>query len=430
VLVLGAGSSGAVCHFTSANCHIGPWLWPGSSDNESSQFVQSVDSNSSLTGQFEPGLRVRVVLRGYTVPTDFAFTDPNHVLISEKRGVIWEADLATAKRRIVLDLRKETNTAFFRGVMTVAADPDFEANHFVYVVYSVRAAHAAPEAPTTVRLTRFTLGPSGVGRDPRVLLGAIRGRSCAALPAAVDCIPGDVDHLGAQIAFAKDGTLFVSTGDGGGRDRRVEKSALRAQDVDSLGGKVLHITRNGLGVPANPFFDGNPRHNRSKVWALGLRNPFRLARDPRKGTLVTGDVGAFRFDEIDVVRRGADLGWPCFEGNVHHKPYASTAVCRGVYARTAALTRPVLTEPAKTVIAGGTFVSSTLARDLQGAYLYASAGRGWLRALSFSARDLAARSHVLARNLPGPIAIHTDAAGELFILCLGTGDLLQVSAQS
>jgi glucose/arabinose dehydrogenase len=403
---------------------------PGSSTDENTQFVKSVDSKSSLTGRFEAGLTARVASQGYTMPTDFAFIAPGRILVSEKRGLVWEANLATGRRRIALDLRKQTNTAYFRGIMTVAADPDFQADHFFYVLYTVAAGRHPATDPTTVRLTRFTLARSGRAGDPRVLLGTVRGRSCSTLPAASDCIPADVDHLGSQIVFAPDGTLYVSTGDGGGWDSRIEKTALRAQDVNALGGKVLHITRAGLGLPGNPFFDGNPKDNRSKVWALGLRNPFRLARNPRTGMLVVGDVGVHRFDEIDVVKRGADLGWPCFEGDVHHRPYSSTALCRGIYPQSASFTKPVLTEPAKTVIAGGTFVTNELAAAMHGTYVYASTGHGWVRSLSFASRGLSAVTRLVARKLPGPVAIHMSPAGDLYILCLGTGDLLHISAQS
>ena len=353
------------------------------------------------------------------------------MLVSEKRGVVWEANLATTQRRIVLDLRKDTSIGYFRGLMTVAADPDFSRNHFIYVLYSVTNGSAASPAPTTARLTRYTLDATGEASHPHVLLGTVRGRSCSTLPSSADCVPADLDHLGAQIAFAPNGTLFISTGDGGGYDSKVETAALRAQDINSLGGKVLHITRDGLGVPSNPFFDGNPKDNRSKVWAIGLRNPFRLARDPRTGTLVAGDVGSHRFDEIDVVRRGADLGWPCYEAEVHHPPYASTSFCKNFYTRSkSSLSWPIKTEPSTTVIVGGTFLPTLLTGDVHGSYLFASLGHGWLRAMSFAARDLSATSHVLAEKLPGPVAVHTDPLGDLYILCLGTGDLLRISAQS
>jgi glucose/arabinose dehydrogenase len=432
VLVVGAGSGAAVCHYTSVNCRIGGlFSSKESAEQEDEQLIHSLKSGATVDGDFADGLSARVAFSGFTMPTDFAFLTSREVLVSEKRGVVWEANLATGARHIVLDLRKQTSVAYFRGLMTVAADPAFARNHYIYVLYSVTNGKATSTAPTTARLTRYTLGSNGEASHPRVLLGTVRGRSCSTLPSSADCVPAEVDHLGAQIAFARNGTLFVSTGDGGGHDLQVEKEALRAQDIDALGGKILHLTRSGLGVRSNPFFDGNPRSNRSKVWAIGLRNPFRLSRDPRTGALVTGDVGSHRFDEIDVVPRGANLGWPCYEADVRHPPYASTGLCRKLYTRSkAALSWPVRSEPSSTVIVGGTFVPQSLARDVHGTYLFASLGHGWLRAMAFSPRDLAATSRVLAQKLPGPVAIHTSPAGDLYVLCLGTGDLLRIATQS
>jgi len=432
VLVIGAGAGTAVCHYTSVDCRIGKFFFSQESTaQEDKQLIKSLKSGSRVNGDFADGVSARVALTGFTEPTDFAFLTTSRVLVSESRGIVWEANLATNERRIVLDLRKDTSLGYFRGLMTVAADPGFARNHFIYVLYSVTHGKATSTAPTTARLTRYTLGSNAEAERPRVLLGTVRGRSCSTLPSSADCIPADLDHLGAQIAFAADGTLFISTGDGGGYDYKVETESLRAQDVNSLGGKVLHITRRGLGVRSNPFFDGNPKDNRSKVWAIGLRNPFRLARDPQTGVIVAGDVGSHRFDEIDVVRRGADLGWPCYEAAVHHLPYASTRVCRKFYARSkSSLTWPVKTEPSTTVIVCGTFLPNGFASDVHGTYLFASLGHGWLLVMSFSARDLAATSHVLAQKLPGPVAVHTDALGDLYVLCLGTGDLLRISAQS
>jgi glucose/arabinose dehydrogenase len=432
VIVVGGGSAAAVCHFSSVNCHVGRFFFSKETTaQQDKELVTSLKSAGTVTGVFADGLSARVALTGFAEPTDFAFLTPTRVLVSEKRGVVWEANLSTNERRIVLDLRKDTSLGYFRGLMTVAADPAYAHKHFIYVLSSVTNGKATSTKPTTARLTRYTLGATGEAENPHVLLGTVRGRSCSTLPSSADCVPSDLDHIGAEIAFAPDGTLFLSTGDGGGYDSRVEKEALRAQDVNSLGGKVLHITRSGLGVPSNPFFDGNAKDNRSKVWATGLRNPFRLARDPQTGALVAGDVGSHRFDELDVVRRGADLGWPCYEADVHHPPYALTSFCSSFYTRnTSSLSWPVKAEPSTTVIVGGTFLPKGLAADVDGTYVFASLGHGWLRAMSFSTRDLAATTHVLAQKLPGPVAIHVSPAGDLYIVCLGTGDLLRISAQS
>jgi glucose/arabinose dehydrogenase len=103
--------------------------------------------------------------------------------------------------------------------------------------------------------------------------------------------------------------------------------ALRAQLVDSLAGKIIRIDPDtGDGIPGNPFFDpAQPRAARSRVWSLGLRNPFRFAvrpgtgshqrSDANPGSLYIGDVGWSTFEDLNVANGpGQNFGWPLYEG--------------------------------------------------------------------------------------------------------------------
>jgi len=90
--------------------------------------------------------------------------------------------------------------------------------------------------------------------------------------------------------------------------------AFRSQSLDSLAGKILRIDpATGQGLPTNPFFTGDPSDAASKVWALGFRNPYRIAVRP--GTtgderLYVADVGWMDWEEINVVAAGDNGGWP------------------------------------------------------------------------------------------------------------------------
>jgi glucose/arabinose dehydrogenase len=152
-----------------------------------------------------------------------------------------------------------------------------------------------------------------------------------------------------SLVFGEDGTLLVSCGDGasysvvdkGGTisgssntgladgiiKPKEDVGAYRAQLVDSHSGKVLRVDpATGDGVPSNPFYVANaPRSPRSRVWAMGLRNPFRMTMlpesgshnpaDAKPGTLYVGDVGWNDREELNVCDgRGQDFGWPVFEG--------------------------------------------------------------------------------------------------------------------
>lgn len=103
----------------------------------------------------------------------------------------------------------------------------------------------------------------------------------------LDDIPADYgEHMGGNVKFAPDGSIFLSTGDEA-TAATVDDAALRAQDLDSLAGKVLHITPSGQGLPTNPFCtNGDVGANRWKVWAYGLRNAFRFNLRPENGGAV------------------------------------------------------------------------------------------------------------------------------------------------
>ena len=111
-------------------------------------------------------------------------------------------------------------------------------------------------------------------------------------------IPNGFIHDGGRLLFDADGTLFVSTGETGEPEL--------AQDRDSLGGKILHITPDGDPAPDNPV-TGSP------VWTMGHRNVQGLAFDD-DGQLWATEFGANTWDELNRIEKGRNYGWPVVEG--------------------------------------------------------------------------------------------------------------------
>ena len=423
VVALGLGSGAALCRYK-FDCRL-----HGSATKADAKLLESLvrSGRTSSPAKLAPGLAEDVVGDGFRFPTDFAFLPDGRVLVAEKAGRLLLLG-EHGRTRVVLDLRARVDQTLFRGLVSVAADPDFDRNRWIYAVYTPRPVDQADEAPTVVRLSRFTLPPAGRAGGERVLVGRARPRSCTDLPSTADCLPSDVDHVGAQIAFAPDGTLYLSTGDGGGRDGQREETALRALDVDSLSGKVLHVTRAGLGVPSNPFWNGDAKANRSKVWALGLRNPFRLALDPAGGLPVVADVGRSAIEEIDVARRGANLGWPCLEGDRRVGPYADDDRCRAVYAAPTSVAGPLLAvpHPDGASITGGAFAPGSFPSGLGGAYLFADWGNGWLRSVHIAGGVAEGAPRQIGTGLPGPTAIHAGPGDAIYYAALNTGELRRI----
>jgi glucose/arabinose dehydrogenase len=135
-------------------------------------------------------------------------------------------------------------------------------------------------------------------RDNRVLRMEYDGARLGPPTAILTGIPHGFIHDGGRLAFGPDGYLYVSTGETGVRDL--------AQREDSLAGKILRITQDGRPAPGNP----DPR---SPVWSLGHRNVQGLAFDDA-GNLWASEFGQNTWDELNLIEKGTNYGWPQVEG--------------------------------------------------------------------------------------------------------------------
>ena len=372
------------------------------------------------------------VVSGLTSPTSFAFVPDGRIFIAEKTGIVRVVKNGALLGTPLIDLRSRVNDYWDRGMLGIAVDPAFASNGFVYLLY-VRENNAADySGQKTSRLTRVTVtGDVASLSSEVVLLGGQGGATCKTLPAGADCIPSEnPSHAPGAIRFASDGTMFLTTGDGASFNV-VDPDALRVQDLDSLAGKVLHVTTAGLGVATNPFWNGTASANRSKVWASGLRNPYRFGLRPGSNTPYVGDVGWNTWEEINVALPGRNFGWPCYEGNPQQAGYAALSACQALYAQganavTGALV-PYNHNGAGAAATGGAFYTGTVfPAEYQGAYFYGDYAQGVLRVISVDANHaLVGAVRSFATGVPGPVDIQTDGAA-LWYLSITTGRLRRV----
>jgi glucose/arabinose dehydrogenase len=425
VLIGGGGSAATACKLW-LNCHT---HGTPSLANE----IQNYQGKSSGIKVDRSDLAVATVAKGFTYPTDFAFLDDSHLLVAERDGRVLSVTTAgVVSPTPVLDLRPRIDERYFRGILGFAIDPDFKSHPYIYVAYTPKMG--GPKAVSTiVRVSRFTMvdGRADPGSE-RVIVGKDDSRPCEAQPTSADCLPSSLDVDGSDIAFGSDGTLFISTGFGGGLER-VEHSALLAQDVNTLGGKLLHVDRDGRGLPDNPFWSGDPNANRSKVWALGFRNPFRfgqVATDPL--TFLVGNVGWNWRESIYRVTRGGDYGWPCYEGLMRTPEYNATAFCSAYYsAHPKPPTGVWLQIPhpkAITMVAGPALENaSKLPADLRGDFLFADWGRGDISVAAPERGDHASSVTRIAHEASGPDRFRVGPDGALYYLAANSGELRRIA---
>ncbi len=295
--------------------------------------VASMILAPGLFAAYPAGFQALSVSSGFSKCVGLTFAPDGRIFVVEQRGMVWVVDNGT--KSIFLDLRQEVGFGQDRGLLGIALDPNFLENHHVYLLYTVDPIFGDPDEPPDTesfgRLTRYTGTTASGGNvaDPDsrfVLIGEDPSQG----------IPGcHASHHIGSLRFGFDGSLFLSAGDGahydftdgGGADdpcfvrgmfsEDQDIGAFRSQYLMSHSGKILRIDpATGLGLPDNPFYTGDPSAEQSRVWAYGLRNPFRFTirpDSPSPGTLYVGDVGWNTYEEINIAHGGENFGWPCFE---------------------------------------------------------------------------------------------------------------------
>ena len=224
---------------------------------------------------------VEVLATGLTVPWSIAVGPGFRVFFTERPGrirVITSGKLLDSYWASIPVLDGNTRN-IETGLMGLALDPDFERNPYVYVCYTF-ANGAEPLMNRVARLRES--GGHGVG-----------------LQVLVDSIPAGPDRNGCPLKFGPDGKLYIGTGDA--------HDDANAQDAYSLAGKILRVNADGT-IP-----DDNPDAS-SRIWATGLRNPQALAFEPGTGRLVLLEHGSGDVDEVNIIRRGGNYGWPVIRG--------------------------------------------------------------------------------------------------------------------
>ena len=209
-----------------------------------------------------------------------------------------------------LDINLEVNSHHDRGLMGIALDPDFDTNGYVYLQYAVELNPANPDEPDfntpaagqLIRVTASTADPNVADPNSRVVIQD--GHQMSHATHAV----GDID-------FDNAGNLIYTWGDGG-FDPVLRQSA---QDPTSPQGKLFRIDRTTFeGISANPYYDSSdPSSIESRVWAVGIRNSWKLTVDRATGDVYMGEVTDSGPEEINVMRADGstilNFGWPYYE---------------------------------------------------------------------------------------------------------------------
>jgi glucose/arabinose dehydrogenase len=228
--------------------------------------------DSGDSGDENPTPRVvRTIASGLEVPWGVTFLPDGTALVSERDSTrVLAIDGSRVREVGRIDEASPQGEA---GLLGLATSPSYDEDQLVYAYVSTSS-------------------------DNRVLRMTYDGRRLGEPEPVLTAIPNGFIHDGGRLLFDDDGNLLVSTGEIG------EPSL--AQEADSLAGKVLRITPDGSPAPGNPV-DGSP------VWSMGHRNIQGLAFDDR-GRLWATEFGQDTWDELNLIEKSGNYGWPVVEG--------------------------------------------------------------------------------------------------------------------
>ncbi|MEO8426729.1 MAG: PQQ-dependent sugar dehydrogenase [Verrucomicrobiota bacterium] len=255
--------------------------------------------------------------------------ETNRLFVLEKPGrIMIITNLAAPDLNIFLDLSGRVFHEQESGLLGIAFHPQFMTNRFFYIAYTFIAT-TATNTGIHWRLARFEAS----SQNPNIALPD------SELP-LITQYDEDPFHESGDLHFGPDGYLYVSVGDEGSAyngfqnaqviDKDFFSGILRI-DVDKRPGSLppnFHpaSTTNYAVPPDNPFinatsFDGlpvSPDKVRTEFYAVGLRNPWRFSFDPETGDLYSNDTGQSDREEIDLIVKGGNYGWPYHEGTLVH----------------------------------------------------------------------------------------------------------------
>lgn len=222
----------------------------------------------------QEGFDIETVVENLDTPWAVDFLPDGKMIFTERIGNVNIYDFDEKEKTIIAEI--SVTELSESGLAGIAVDPEFEENNFIYLYYTYENNNEIYN-----RVSRFIL------RDNKLVNEKI----------LLDKIPAARFHDGGRIKFGPDGKLYITTGDA--------TNPSTAQDTNSIAGKILRINKDGSIPEDNPF--GN------YVYSYGHRNPQGLAWHPISKQLYASEHGPTRNDEVNIIEKGKNYGWPIVE---------------------------------------------------------------------------------------------------------------------
>jgi glucose/arabinose dehydrogenase/PKD repeat protein len=344
-----------------------------------------------VAGSLPAGFVRTTLASGFSEPTSLAIAPDGRLFVGQRDGRVRVYANGQLQVQPLVDVPCE-NGGGERGLVGLCLDPQFASNGYLY------AFHTTPEPRDVV--TRFTV------------VGSTASLASAQVIWAAADLASDFHHGGA-LAFGADGRLYIAVGD--------QRTPANAQTPANEYGKLLRLNPDGS-VPAdNPFVGVSGAA--PSLFALGLRNPFRLAVDPLSGRMWLGDVGANStnsFEELNPIAAGANFGWPNQEG-----PACFVSSCANHTFPTFSYAHDdpqfFWNQPQGSVTAGAVYRGATFPAGYQGNLFFGDYANRWIRRAVFDAAGALQSVHTFVASPEAGTVVDLEVGpdGALYYVTIG-----------
>jgi len=279
----------------------------------------------------EPRLTITTIVTGYEIIWGMDFLPDGDLIFGEKRGRLYRKHNETITE---ITGFPEVLTSGQGGLLDIKVHPDYSTNGWIFASASV----ATPGAGGQLRLIRFKIAGDKVQNVEEIFTSGGSNTWYG--------------HYGSRIVFDKNNFLYLSIGEGGSGSYGGQAATNKnAQDTKSGWGKVHRLKDDGSIPSDNPVLPGN--NGPTSVYSYGHRNPQGLAVNPTTGDIWSTEHGPMGGDELNLIRKGANYGWPLYSVGVNYdgKVISSEHSATGI-------TDPLYTWTPSIGICGMTFITS------------------------------------------------------------------------
>ena len=394
------------------------------------------------------GFTDQLYMGGWDEVSGFTWDPLGRMFVWERDGRVWIVDNGVKSSTPLLDIRDEVGGWRDFGLLGFALDPNFLSNGYVYLLYVVDRHHLLNAGTPQYNPNTNEYFAAAIGRIARYQTNAATSFTTI-VPNSRFLLLGEngqdgppllhESHGTGSLVFGDDGTLMASLGDGASYSSVDQGSAsetyyadalndgiitsaenigaYRCQTLDNYSGKILRIDPlTGNGLPSNPYYNaGNPKSPASRIWARGVRNPYRMTKVPgsgshvpsdgNPGTFLFGDVGWSTKEELNVITgAGMNFGWPKHEGLTHQPGYNNNTyapaqhdqpkvewrngstprgLINGSIFNVGSAQFPGPTFGGNASTGGVWFQGNEFPAEWKGSYFHADYGQGWIRNFRF-----------------------------------------------